>query len=264
MRHYVPEVNHTEGADLVDATGHRGDTGDAETKGKGQRARDSGKVTPEAGVDDSDEGIAGGDKGESATVSKARAALSTGCGDASERALTSDGPTPELMCAVRVATANDTEIILLAKQLDDFNIITQRHNKSKNSKKRRRTQQNPNTYEGTTVETDRRTAGDLLRKAVSQESEARALAALHETVAALLDSYPTSDAEDEASLLATAVGGSPSMLSPPPSPGGGSAAPTAASDKSGGGGEGSAKGENPNLSTLNITVNKPFPIYPKY
>jgi hypothetical protein len=114
------------------------------------------------------------------------------------------------------------------------------------------------------VETDRRTAGDLLRKAVSQESEARALAALHETVAALLDSYPTSDAEDEASLLATAVGGSPSMLSPPPSPGGGSAAPTAASDKSGGGGEGSAKGENPNLSTLNITVNKPFPIYPKY
>ena len=46
----------------------------------------------------------------------------------------------------------------------------------------------------------RRTLAELARRPVSDESEARALAALHETIAAMLDGYATSDAEDEAAL----------------------------------------------------------------
>jgi hypothetical protein len=95
---------------------------------------------------------------------------------------------PELMCAVRVATANDTEVVLLAGRL------TAAEDDAKKKKKRR----GEKTATATTT-----TARQLLRKAVSEESEARALAALHETVAALLDSYPTSNAEDEAALLAS-------------------------------------------------------------
>ena len=144
--------------------------------------------------------------------------------------MTSDGPTPELMCAVRVATANDTEVVLLADQLDP---AKQRLTKSKKRKV-------PGEGEGMRQ----------LTRAVSEESEARALAALHETVAAILvwrcrwtldpgltalvfcfprfkqkydeppskfafnfnlrrcilDQYPTSDAEDEAALLGAGRG----------------------------------------------------------
>jgi hypothetical protein len=50
-------------------------------------------------------------------------------------------------------------------------------------------------------------AVSMLRRPVSANAEARALAALLETVAAILDGYPTSDARDEA-LLRRAPGSS--------------------------------------------------------
>ncbi|EEH55906.1 uncharacterized protein MICPUCDRAFT_65246 [Micromonas pusilla CCMP1545] len=53
-------------------------------------------------------------------VLAAKTALLRACGDADERALTNDGPSPSLMCAVRVATANDTEVIALAEGLYAF------------------------------------------------------------------------------------------------------------------------------------------------
>lgn len=106
----------------------------------------------------------------------ARGRLLSGCGDVSRRALTSDGPTAELRCAVRVATANDTEVALLAARLIDDEDDDAVH-----------------IAEG-------RTLAELARRPVSDESEARALAALHETTAAMLDGYATSDAEDEAAL----------------------------------------------------------------
>lgn len=105
----------------------------------------------------------------------ARGRLLSGCGDVSRRALTSDGPTAELRCAVRVATANDTEVALLAARLID------------------------NDDDAVHI-AEGRTLAELARRPVSDESEARALAALHETTAAMLDGYATSDAEDEAAL----------------------------------------------------------------
>jgi hypothetical protein len=85
--------------------------------------------------------------------------------------MTSDGPTPELMCAVRVATANHTEVVLLADQLDPANQrLTKGKGIGKGGNKR------PGSGEGM----------QQLARAVSEESEARALAALHETVAAIL------------------------------------------------------------------------------
>ena len=54
------------------------------------------------------------------TPTAAKTALLRACGDADERALTNDGPSPSLMCAVRVATANDTEVIALAEGLYAF------------------------------------------------------------------------------------------------------------------------------------------------
>ena len=113
---------------------------------------------------------------------KARARLLSGCGDVAARALTSDGPTAELRCAVRVATANDTEVALLAARLfddEDDDAVERDEPDSRGS---------------------RRTLAELARRPVSDESEARALAALHETIAAMLDGYATSDAEDEAAL----------------------------------------------------------------
>ena len=44
--------------------------------------------------------------------------------------------------------------------------------------------------------------GGLLARPVSDAAEARALRALHATAAAILDGYPTSDAEDEEALRA--------------------------------------------------------------
>ena len=88
-----------------------------------------------------------------------------GCGDPAEYAFAADGPTLELTCAVRVATATDAEIDALAARHDAA-------------------------------------AGDTsvlsVTGMVSEDSEAAALASLYETAATILDAYPTSDAEDEA------------------------------------------------------------------
>ena len=83
-----------------------------------------------------------------------------------------NGPTTELMCALRVATATDAEISELAA----------RYTGQKKKKKKK----------------DKPEA--VFAKMVSEDSEAAALASLYETAAAILDSYPTSDAEDEAIL----------------------------------------------------------------
>ena len=87
-------------------------------------------------------------------------------------AFDANGPTRELMCALRVATATDAEISELAA----------RYTGQKKKKKKK----------------DKPEA--VFAKMVSEDSEAAALASLHETAAAILDSYPTSDAEDEAIL----------------------------------------------------------------
>ena len=129
--------------------------------------RDDASSNPASDADQSD---------ESEASETARGRLLSGCGDVSRRALTSDGPTAELRCAVRVATANDTEVALLAARLMDDERDDAVHR-----------------VEG-------RTLAELARRPVSDESEARALAALHETTAAMLDGYATSDAEDEAAL----------------------------------------------------------------
>ena len=87
-------------------------------------------------------------------------------------AFEANGPTRELMCALRVATATDAEISELAA----------RYTGQKKKKKKK----------------DKPEA--VFAKMVSEDSEAAALASLYETAAAILDSYPTSDAEDEAIL----------------------------------------------------------------
>jgi len=87
-------------------------------------------------------------------------------------AFDANGPTRELMCALRVATATDAEISELAA----------RYTGQKKKKKKK----------------DKPEA--VFAKMVSEDSEAAALASLYETAAAILDSYPTSDAEDEAIL----------------------------------------------------------------
>ena len=86
-------------------------------------------------------------------------------------AFDANGPTTELMCALRVATATDADISELAA----------RYTGQKKKKKK-----------------DKPEA--VFAKMVSEDSEAAALASLYETAAAILDSYPTSDAEDEAIL----------------------------------------------------------------
>lgn len=86
-------------------------------------------------------------------------------------AFDANGPTRELMCALRVATATDAEISELAARYTG-----QKKNKKKDKPEA------------------------VFAKMVSEDSEAAALASLYETAAAILDSYPTSDAEDEAIL----------------------------------------------------------------
>ncbi len=111
---------------------------------------------------------------KSAAATDRRRRMIDGCGDPAEYAFAADGPTRELACAVRVATATDAEIDALAARRDAD-------------------------------------AGDGIRVLsvagmVSEDSEAAALASLYETAAAILDAYPTSDAEDEAILRRGLVG----------------------------------------------------------
>ena len=130
--------------------------------GVGRNARDAVALTL---ADPPKKSVAGADDGSRLRTS--RASLLARCGPESARALTRDGPSDALRCAVRVATADDVEVTALARRL---------------------------------AEEDASAAAATLRAPVSDAAEARALAALLETTAAILDGYPTSDARDEALL----------------------------------------------------------------
>jgi hypothetical protein len=100
--------------------------------------------------------------------------------------MTHSGPSDALRCAVRVTVASDTEVIWLKAKL----VGTLKGNGK-----------NGNGNEGNKNEIDHESsAGAMLRKKVSDTSEALALASLVETTAAILDGYLTSDVEDEALL----------------------------------------------------------------
>ena len=112
---------------------------------------------------------------EGAAAINHRRRMIDGCGDPREYAFAADGPTRELTCAVRVATATDAEILELAA----------RHGGADG---------------GADSGADTSKYGSVFARMVSEDSEAAALASLYETAAAILDAYPTSDAEDEAIL----------------------------------------------------------------
>jgi len=111
------------------------------------------------------------------SVSQSRSYVSSRCGPPGSYRLSRDGPSEELRCLTRVAAADAREAEALAKAL-------------------RRSAETPSA-EAADVS---RSALAVLREPVSDEAEARYLAALIETVAAILDGYPTSDAYDEAAL----------------------------------------------------------------
>ena len=117
-----------------------------------------------------------------------RAFLLKRCGPESRRVVTRDGPSAELWCAVRVATADDDEAAALARRF-----------KEKDTSSDEASRGDKDAFHSAAV--------SMLRRPVSANAEARALAALLETVAAILDGYPTSDARDEA-LLRRAPGSS--------------------------------------------------------
>tara|TARA_B110000967_G_C18874485_1_gene557475 strand:+ start:307 stop:2268 length:1962 start_codon:yes stop_codon:yes gene_type:complete len=119
-------------------------------------------------------------------ASEARFFLRKRCGPPSKLVMTHSGPSDALRCAVRVTVASDTEVIWLKAKL----VGTLKGNGK-----------NGNGNEGNKNEIDHESsAGAMLRKKVSDTSEALALASLVETTAAILDGYLTSDVEDEALL----------------------------------------------------------------
>jgi hypothetical protein len=118
-----------------------------------------------------------------------RASLLKRCGPESSRVLTRDGPSAELWCAVRAATADDDEAAALVLKLKEKDASSDEAS-GRGDK-----------------DAFHKDAVSMLRRPVSANAEARALAALLETVAAILDGYPTSDARDEA-LLRRAPGSS--------------------------------------------------------
>ncbi len=151
--------------------------------GVGRNARDAVALTlAEPSADD----IAFAESDVSGETQKraaaSRASLLARCGPEKARALTRDGPSDELWCAVRVATADDSEAVSLFRRLEE-----------KDAEK--------DAADAATRGDEPRAAAAMLRDApVSDAAEARALAALLETTAAILDGYPTSDARDEALL----------------------------------------------------------------
>lgn len=154
--------------------------------GVGRNARDAVALTlaePSFSADDvalKAESDASGETQKRAAAS--RASLLARCGPEKARALTRDGPSDELWCAVRVATADDSEAVSLFRRLEE-----------KDAEK--------DAADAATRGDEPRAAAAMLRDApVSDAAEARALAALLETTAAILDGYPTSDARDEALL----------------------------------------------------------------
>ena len=164
--------------------------------GVGRNARDAVVLTlaePSADADDvgSPESDVSGETGLRSLRARAavsRASLLARCGPEKKRALTRDGPSDELWCAVRVATADDSEAVSLFRRLEE-----------KDAEK--------DAADAATRGDEPRAAAAMLRDApVSDAAEARALAALLETTAAILDGYPTSDARDEALLRRAARG----------------------------------------------------------
>jgi hypothetical protein len=150
--------------------------------GVGRNARDAVALTlAEPSADDvafTESGVSGETQKRAAA---SRASLLARCGPEKARALTRDGPSDELWCAVRVATADDSEAVSLFRRLEEKDAS--------------------DAADAATRGDEPRAAAAMLRDApVSDAAEARALAALLETTAAILDGYPTSDARDEALL----------------------------------------------------------------
>ena len=87
--------------------------------GVGRNARDAVALTlAEPSVDDvaSESGVSGETQKRAAA---SRASLLARCGPEKARALTRDGPSDELWCAVRVATADDSEAVSLFRRLEE-------------------------------------------------------------------------------------------------------------------------------------------------
>jgi len=124
-----------------------------------------------------------------------RGLVASECGDPTRVAFLSDGPSPELLCATRVATANDTEVIALQAKAE----ATRRGRGGGDSGGSRG---GDSGSRGGASGSSPVRPGGLLARPVSDAAEARALRALHATAAAILDGYPTSDAEDEEALRA--------------------------------------------------------------
>ena len=152
--------------------------------GVGRNARDAVALTlAEPSADDvaSESGVSGETQKRAAA---SRASLLARCGPEKARALTRDGPSDELWCAVRVATADDSEAVSLFRRLEENDAS--------------------DAADAATRGDEPRAAAMLRNAPVSDAAEARALAALLETTAAILDGYPTSDARDEALLRRSA------------------------------------------------------------
>jgi hypothetical protein len=152
--------------------------------GVGRNARDAVALTlAEPSADDvafAESGVSG-ETQKRGGAAASRASLLARCGPEKARALTRDGPSDELWCAVRVATADDSEAVSLFRRLEEKDAS--------------------DAADAATRGDEPRAAAAMLRDApVSDAAEARALAALLETTAAILDGYPTSDARDEALL----------------------------------------------------------------
>ena len=183
------------------------------TVGAGRNAADAVRVTLEEEEEDDDdeeaEEAAPGDveaassddnsNASSSFARRARAArrglVASECGDPTRVAFLSDGPSPELLCATRVATANDTEVIALQAKAE----ATRRGRGGGDAGGSRGG--DAGSRGGASGASPVRPGG-LLARPVSDAAEARALRALHATAAAILDGYPTSDAEDEEALRA--------------------------------------------------------------
>ena len=152
--------------------------------GVGRNARDAVALTlAEPSADDvaSESGVSGETQKRAAA---SRASLLARCGPEKARVLTRDGPSDELWCAVRVATADDSEAVSLFRRLEENDAS--------------------DAADAATRGDEPRAAAMLRNAPVSDAAEARALAALLETTAAILDGYPTSDARDEALLRRSA------------------------------------------------------------
>ena len=158
-----------------------------------------GDVEAASSDDDSNASSSSSSSSSSSFARRARAArrglVASECGDPTRVAFLSDGPSPELLCATRVATANDTEVIALQAKAE----ATRRGRGGGDAGGSRG---GDSGSRGGASGSSPVRPGGLLARPVSDAAEARALRALQATAAAILDGYPTSDAEDEEALRA--------------------------------------------------------------